>query len=185
MQWIKKLGALAAGVLTIGAGSTAAAAGDVPQNPYEGLRSMALNTSATRLGLDLPKAPTTAYGVIIDMGVGHGTATLVAFSTGDASLYLSTGGGVIGGGQHPSVKRSAIDLIQSVQTSLASFSSTTEFDVPPSGKVRFYILTNKGILTAIESEDQINSGTLPLSPVWHAGQKLLTEIRMASDKPRR
>ena len=184
MPWIKKLGALAAGVLTIGASSTPAAAGEVSQNPYELLRSMALNTSATQLGLTLPEAPTTAYGVIMDMGVGRGTATLVAFSTGDTSLYISTGGGVIGAGQDPSVRQSAIALIQSVQTRLTSLSSTTKFEVPPSGNVRFYVLTNRGVLTATENENRINSGTLPLSPVWYAGQKLLTEVRMASEKPR-
>ena len=183
MRWFKKLGAMAAGVLALGADSSSAVGAKGPVNAYEGLRAMALNTSAAKLGLRLPDDTTTAYGVVMDMGVIGGTATLVAFSTGDASLYVSSGGGVIGSGQHDSVRRSALALVQSAEARLRLFSSTTRFDGPANGQVRFFILTNRGVLTAVESEDRIDSGGLPLSPVWYAGQKLLTDVRLVAEKP--
>lgn len=145
---------------------------------------MALNTSPAKLGLNLPNDVVTAYGVVMDMGVMRGTVTLGAFSTGDASLYFITGGGVIGAGQHDLVKQSAPALVQSAQTHLESFfPSTTIFDALTNGQVRFFILTNQGVLTAIENEDEINSGGQRLSPLWYASQKLLTNLRLAPDKP--
>src|ERR1044072_2436959 len=68
---------------------------------YESLRAMALATSASDLGLDPAGADPFVYGVVMDMDVDGETATIVAFETGDTSLYLSTGGGTIGWGEHP------------------------------------------------------------------------------------
>ena len=39
----------------------------------------------------------------MDMGTRNATATLVGLADGTTSLYLSTGGAVIGGGEHPQV----------------------------------------------------------------------------------
>ena len=38
------------------------------------------------------------FGVVMDMTYPSGVATLVTFADGTASLYTSTGGGIIGGG---------------------------------------------------------------------------------------
>lgn len=43
------------------------------------------------------------FGVIMDTTFASGTVTLVALADGTASLYASTGGGVIGGGAHERV----------------------------------------------------------------------------------
>lgn len=184
MTWFKRVGALAAGFLAIGANSTAPTASAEEQvNAFEGLRGMALGMTAAKLGLDVPTDKLTAYGVIMDMGVERGTATLVAYKTGDASLYLSTGGGVIGGFAHEAVKNSALAFVRSAQANLESFSPAKSFEVPANGQVRFYVLTNRGVLTASEPVDQINAGKLTLSPLWFDGQRLLTEVRLISNEP--
>src|SRR5688500_6800465 len=73
----------------------------VPQeNPYEGLRNMALGTTQKDLQLSLADGKTVVYAVVMDWNMGEGVATTVAYQTGDASMYLSSGGGIIGGGQH-------------------------------------------------------------------------------------
>jgi hypothetical protein len=68
------------------------------ENAFEGLRNMAFTATPEQLGLSLPADKTVVYGVIMDWEMGGATATTVSYQTGDASLYLSSGGGVIGGG---------------------------------------------------------------------------------------
>jgi hypothetical protein len=51
-----------------------------------------------------PDAPTGADGaslVMMDLEVGGGVASVTSFADGTTSLYLSTGGGIIGTGTHP------------------------------------------------------------------------------------
>jgi len=56
-------------------------------NPYVGLRKMAFDMSFQQLGLTLTDS--NIYGVILDWDIGDGIVTLVAYKTGDASLYFS------------------------------------------------------------------------------------------------
>src|SRR3970040_739511 len=70
------------------------------ENPFEELRNRAFKTTPEDLELSLPDNKTVVYGVIMDWEMGGAVATTVSYQTGDASLYLSSGGGVIGGGQH-------------------------------------------------------------------------------------
>ena len=65
-------------------------------------------------------------GVVVDIPAdGGGFATLIAMSEGTTSLYLSTGGGVIGAGQHPSVGAANRELRQTAQATLPSLSESS------------------------------------------------------------
>ncbi|QUD88691.1 hypothetical protein [Phenylobacterium montanum] len=150
---------------------------------YDGLRAQALNVRPADLGVKPSGGKAAVYGVVMDMGVPQGTATLVGFVSGDASLYLSTGGAMIGGGGHATVRTSAQDWVQVVQAHLAAFSPTTSFPTPTDEYVRFYVLTSDGVLTATVKIDAVDSGGLELSPVWYAGQRLLTDLRQSQGRP--
>jgi hypothetical protein len=150
---------------------------------YNELRSLALNAKPADLGLTLNSDAVSVYGIVMDMGLERGTATLTAFSTGDASLYLSTGGGIIGGIGHAPVRQSVRAWIQSASEHLASFSATATFEVPANGQVRFFVLTNRGILGTTVREADFHSDKVDLAPVWYAGQQVLTDLRVSMDKP--
>jgi hypothetical protein len=80
-------------------------------NPYERLRSAALAfTPGTVAGAAASDAP-HIFGVIMDMGMDLGTATLAVFSDGSVSLYYSSGGGIIGAGEHERVWTAAARLL--------------------------------------------------------------------------
>ena len=149
------------------------------QNPYQDLRAQALRVTPGDLGLQLRPDRQSVYGVVMDMGLPDGTATLAAYSTGDASLYLSSGGGMIGGGGHAKVRQAAQALMQVAESHLTSFSTTSAFDRPAGGRARFFLLTNRGVLAATVAEDEVDAGQAPLSPVWHAAQQVLTELRLS------
>jgi len=92
---------------------------------YEALRTAALD--AVRLGLPAPPPEhSDVSGVVVDIPAdGGGFATLIAMSEGTTSLYLSTGGGVIGAGQHPSVGAANRELRQTAQATLPSLSESS------------------------------------------------------------
>ena len=95
---------------------------------YEGLRKMAFTATPEQLGLSLSADKTVVYGVIMDWEMSGATATTVSYQTGDASLYLSSGGGVIGGGQHQSVNSAAKQFVSLAQTFL---DKTTKTETTP------------------------------------------------------
>jgi hypothetical protein len=117
------------------------------ENTFEGLRKMAFNVTPDQLGLALRSNQITVYGVIMDWGMEGATATTVAYQTGDASLYLSSGGGVIGGGQHDNVKKAARQLVGLAQDYLSKAKKTDTTPLPDKDKVIFYLLTNEGVYT--------------------------------------
>src|SRR5262249_14127116 len=66
-----------------------------PHKTYLDLRDRALRVSRAELGFMPAATPTQPWAVIMDWGVDNGIATVVAFSDGSASVYLSAGGGSI------------------------------------------------------------------------------------------
>jgi hypothetical protein len=60
---------------------------------------MASRITRQKAGLAATFVPTEPWGVIMDWVVSQATATIIAFSNGHASIYSSTGGGFIGGGE--------------------------------------------------------------------------------------
>lgn len=77
---------------------------------FHDLRYRALTVTASELGLEPgPAAP--IHGVIMETGYPEAAATFVCLRDGAVSLYFSTGGGVIGGGQDGSVRAACLDLL--------------------------------------------------------------------------
>ena len=86
---------------------------NLKDNPFEGLRKQAFDITPQQLGLSLNDSE--IYGVIMDWDLGNGIMTLITYKTGDASMNLSTGGGVIGGGQHENVNKAAKAFVSAAQ----------------------------------------------------------------------
>src|SRR5438874_9737352 len=82
-----------------------------PAEVYRELRSHALGVGPEDDGVELPGGENQPYGVLMETGYPNGVATLVAFASGDASLYFSTGGGIIGGIGHEAVRVAAQHLV--------------------------------------------------------------------------
>lgn len=143
-------------------------------SPYAGLRTLALSVKPEEVGA----SPTGgAYGVVMDLDIDGKTATVVSFGNGDASLYLSTGGGMIGGGGHPEVAQAAKAFVAHGQDQLGQLHKTDAFPLPGPGEARFYVLTPQGVFTGADSEDALAAGGRPMSPLFAAGQDVLTALR--------
>lgn len=152
------------------------------ENAFEGLRDMAFTTTSEQLGLSLSEDKKIVYGVIMDWEMGGATASTVAYQTGDASLYLSSGGGVIGGGQHQNVNDAAKQLVSLAQTFLAKTVKTELTPLPSTDEVKFYLLTNKGVFVGQEQMKNFENNSSPWLKLFEEGNNVLTELRKVNEQ---
>jgi len=155
---------------------------ETSESPFEGLRDMAFTSTPEQLGLSLTSDKTIVYGVIMDWEMGGATATTVSYQTGDAGLYLSTGGGVIGGGQHQSVNSAAKQFVSLAQRFLDKTTITETTPLPSTDEVRFYLLTNKGVFVGQEQMKNFENHSSSWLKLFEEGNNVLTELRKSSEK---
>jgi hypothetical protein len=148
------------------------------RNPYEEYRSMAFKVTPVDLELNLPLVNTTVYGVIIDWPIKTNVATIVAFSTGDASVYIKSGQMFIGGFANSAIQNLAKEMIVSAQKLLSETSRTENFALPDSGVIQFSLLTNNGIFVHQETEESIDKNQTQWTPLFQKGNQIITEYRL-------
>ena len=146
-------------------------------NPYAGLRAQALAMPPSEIGLMV--TGDQVWGVLMELPVSKETATVVAFADGSASIYLSSGGGFIGGGERPPVRRSAEAFLAAARAASASFAPAAAFPPPGEGRVRFYVRVGEAAAAAEAGEQELGSGGHPLSALYAAGQGVITAYRDA------
>jgi hypothetical protein len=148
-----------------------------PKEVFEGLRNQALKASRQTIGLSAPPISSQAWGIVMDWGMVSGTATIVAFSDGSASIYLSSGGGFIGAGKHESVRNAAKQMVSAAVECQQLAHPTNTYPLPARGKVNFYFLTDSGVLAASASEADLSQHRSPLATLGEAGQGVITQYR--------
>jgi hypothetical protein len=151
---------------------------------YAKLRKQALRMTPRLLGIKTTPDGVQPYGILMETGYPEAVATLTSFSSGDASLYFSKGGGVIGGIGHEPVRAAARQFVASSHDFLPAMVKTTAYPLPVVGQTRFYILTTKGIYTAEASETDLGMRQSKLSPLFYRGQAVITELRLIVEKRR-
>jgi hypothetical protein len=137
-------------------------------NPFNGLRQRALTVDAKMIGISPGKGQ--IWGAIVDLGMDTGTATIVCFADGTTSLYLSTGGGIIGGGQHEAVRKVTRTFLAAASAQAAGFATASEYPLPAVGHVKFYLRRGADVLAADATEKELVSGKHALSPLFAAVQ---------------
>lgn len=147
-----------------------------------GLRRLVLSTSPEDLGLTIGADPDRVYGVLMETGYDAAVVTIVSLIDGTTSMYVSTGGGTIGAGEQEPIAEATRAFVAMAQVLVGQTDPTTTFDPPDLGRVRFQLLTVGGGRTAEAGEGDLGSGRHPLSPLFHAGQDVVTEIRLLSEQ---
>ena len=148
---------------------------------YSALRHQALSTQRTELGIPAPPPEAPAWGILMETGYPEATSTLLALSDGTTSLYLSSGGGVIGGHAHESVRQANVALLETANRFHEHLKLSESFPLPLTGHTLFYVLTDSGVLSGGGLEDDLGYGRHPLSPLFHAGHRVITQLRLISE----
>ena len=151
------------------------------QNPYMDMRQMAFSAKAEQIGLK-NIANNKVYGLITEMAMNPGSASVISFLTGDTSLYLSSGGGFIGAGQHEEVREMVKKKVDGFQKYLSNAEKIDKPKLPESGKVNFNFLTKNGIYSVTENMADLESGKSELSTLFAEVNEIITQIRLKSGK---
>lgn len=147
------------------------------ENPYEDLRKQALSVTSEMIGLKIPENDNTVYGVVIDWNMNSVIATIVAYKTGDASIYLSTGGGSIGGIGHPTVVEAAKSCVEFSNKVLNSSTLTKDTSLPEKGDIKFFLLTNKGEFSHQEHYSILENSNSEWSSLFNYANNIITAYR--------
>jgi hypothetical protein len=145
---------------------------------YDGLRAGILQGTRSSFNLSPTSAPVVPWGVVMDWGVTEGSATVVALSDGHASIYLSSGGGYLGGSQsHDSIRKAAQTAVTTAAEFQSLMKSTNAYPLPHRGEVIFYLLTDAGVFTASGLQQEMSSHRHKLSKLGDAMQLIITEYQ--------
>lgn len=157
----------------------AAPGADDPGAVMKGLRNRLLTSKPSEVGLEGEDAKAKVWGVLLEFGFPEGTATLVSLRDGTSSLYTSTGGGILGGyTARPEARR----CVAQAERHLARMKATKSFPYPAPRRVKFYLLTQGGVYAAEAGMDEAAGGRHPLSPLFYAGNEVLTKLREAHER---
>lgn len=123
--------------------------------------------------------------VMMEMGLPQSVATLVAASDGAASLYVSSGGGLIGAGEYENVRAAALEMVEKAEESLASMKPSKEFPLVPAGMVKFHVVTGRGVLSCEGREAELREGSHELSELFYQGHELIGQMRILDEEMER
>src|SRR5262249_28397574 len=129
--------------------------------------------------------PDEPWSVVMDWGVKQAVATVVAFRDGTASMYYSSGGGNLGGGQADAdIRAAAKSALVVASRHLKQLKPVSEFPIPTqSGQVFFYVLTRSGIFFGEGLQKELATNEHPISELGNAMQAIVTGYRL--HKPKR
>ena len=121
--------------------------------------------------------------VVMDWYLTSGLASVVAAFDGSASIYLSSGGGFIGGGQgRAEIRAAAAHAIKIADQCIAHFEPVSAADLPERGTVYFYARTATALVRGTASEKALSEGTDPLQALGGAMQSVITQYRLFQTK---
>lgn len=141
------------------------------------LRTRLLGSEPASFGLkpsaDLPRV----WAALMEIGMPNGSASVVAVADGSASMYTSTGGGMIGAGEHESVRAPARAFLQTIEKLLDAIPVAEAAPTPRDGEYAFVALTFDGMRRAVDREAALSQGSHPLLAAFVAGHELVTAMR--------
>lgn len=151
------------------------------QNNYLELRKMAFSVTPEILELKEFKKD-KVFGIISEIEMNEATVTVASFATGDTSIYLSSGGGFIGAGQHEDVRVIVKNFIKNGQIYLEKANKIEEAELPKNGMTNFNFMTSNGIYSIKESTIELESGKSEFSKLFIDLNKIISQIRIKSGK---
>lgn len=150
-----------------------------PEVAYMKLRRQALEMDAGRFGGSAEDPP---FGALMEMGISNSVVTLACFADGDAGVYYRSGGGMIGGGAHESVRKAAKEFVSLAQTALPKMIAATSQPLPGPDRVRFYVLTPRGTFTTETDRQALGQPQSELSALFYSGQGVVTQMRQVQEQ---
>jgi hypothetical protein len=148
-----------------------------PAEVYSGLRQQLLGLTPDQLG-DAAFAAAPILALLMETRYREAVATLVAVVDGTTSLYFSNGGGFIGAGAHAAVAEASERWLEAARDFLPQLSAVDDPAPPTEGATQFVAVTPSGLRGLVAPEEKLEEGRHALSPLFHAGHDVITQIRL-------
>jgi hypothetical protein len=145
---------------------------------YLGLRDLAFTGSRAKFSLPATARPTEPWGVVMDWGISNGTVTVTSMSDGSASIYLSSGGGSLGGIGQEAIRNAAKKAVSLAADVQPQMKETKTFPLPETGQVKFYVLTDAGVFAATVPEADLRADRSTFSNLGNAMQEVISAYRV-------
>ena len=151
----------------------------LPAEVSSDLRSMVLGLTPKEIGLSQESSAGSVWGVVMETGMERGYYTLVVLADGTTSLYFSNGGGIIGAGEHESVREASQEFLAAGNSSAHAAASAPSTAPPANGATTFFFLTFDGLRSYTAPEGELGEKRDQLAPLFHAGHAVITQLRLA------
>ena len=143
----------------------------------EGLREQlfALNPKSLDIAPseDLPRV----WGFMMELFISQTWINLVCIADGTVSIYFGSGGGIIGAGEHDSIRTTARECLKKSEEILEHLKNFDPLHLQNEETIKFHVLTYDGIRSDEAKADEINSGDHYLSELHYYAQNVITEVR--------
>ena len=151
---------------------------------FRKLRGQVLALSAKDVqGAPLPSG---VFGALMEFDVGQTWVSLVAILDGTTSLYIGSGGGIIGAGKSEIVRKANRLFLDVAGQFVNRFQKTETYPTPQPDHVRFYLLTSDGVRASAEIKEQmLRQRGNELFPLYAAAQNVITQIRLVQGSQKR
>jgi hypothetical protein len=184
---MKKLAAFVSTILSIFGITAAAAPLPVERQASQStmaMRALLLASHSKDFGIQ-PASQQQIWAMVMDEGLeGGGSFSVVALSDGNASIYLSTGGGIIGGFAHPTVVNAVTSFVAISNALRSNFTATTSYPLPTSGQVCFYGISDSGVSTYSASTSALEKNNHSMHQLFHTGHLVITALRQTAESKR-
>ncbi len=150
---------------------------DPPEVVYAKLRRRAFETTPEALGVANDLALGDPYVLLMEMGMPGTVVTLACFADGDAGVYYQTGGGMIGGRAHETVRQAAKAYLAQIKPLVVGMEKMADPPLPDPGRVRFTVLTQEGTFTAETHREALAEPDNALSALYYSGQEVVSQMR--------
>lgn len=151
-----------------------------PDVVYVELRNRVFNSSPNDFKVENVTEAFPLWGVIIEHGLQNGTATLVCFANGEASLYLSSGAGLAGTSANAVVRAGASNLVALAAQQAPTASPSESWPTPAIGEVAFWFLSTNQVLGTRVADRDLQDENHPLSKLYRSANALLTQMHLVS-----
>jgi len=150
-------------------------------NPYLGLRQLALDTKPEDIGVTLDNNE-QIYAAVVDLPLTNGIATLVCFFDGTVSLYYQNGGGMLGIGQkYEEVKKAGMSFLFSAGQTLQFIKPSQNFNLPVNNLISVYLKAKENTYKAEINISNIQSQEKHIQFLNFLIQNVLNYIRENSE----
>jgi hypothetical protein len=145
---------------------------------YDALRGKILALDPAAVHIEQTSELPNVWGLVMDWSLESGLATIVSLADGTTSMYLSSGGGTIGAGEHAAPAAASINALHVAEIAIADFAPSPNAPFPGAGRTALTLLTFTGLRRFEENTADLQKGVTGPSQVANAMQDVIYAIRV-------